>query len=115
MLPYVMRFHREVRSAELGLIAAAMGCEDHSADAAVAEVVRLTAAIGLPPSLQALGVRRDALPALADQALGIERLVRNNPRPLDHDDAVAILEAAWQGDIELVPAQSSGSPKGAAA
>jgi alcohol dehydrogenase len=46
----------------------------------------------VPATLREIGVRREDLPAVADQALGVERLIRNNPRP---EDALAILEAAW--------------------
>ena len=34
----------------------------------------------------------------ADTAVGIKRLVDNNPRPLDVDALEAILDAAWHGD-----------------
>jgi len=100
----VMRFHREVRAAELGAIAQAMGCEEHSADAAIDAVVELGHSIGLPRSLAELGLSRDELPSLADQALGITRLVSNNPRTLDRDGALSILEAAWYGDVKRIPA-----------
>ena len=104
LLPYAMRFNREVRAAELGAIAQAMGCEEHSADAAIDAVVELGHSIGLPRSLAELGLSRDELPTLADQAIGITRLVSNNPRTLDRDGALTILEAAWYGDIKRIPA-----------
>ncbi len=112
LLPYVMRFHRGVRAAELTEIAKAMGCDEHNADAAIDAVVRLVREIGLPASLAELGLSREELPAIADQALGITRLVSNNPRPLDHDGAMAILEAAWHGDVMRIPVDGyiSGGP-----
>lgn len=107
LLPYVMRFHREVRAAQLGEIAQAMGCVEHSADAAIDAVVDLTRAIGLPASIAELGVSRDELLSIADQALGITRLVTNNPRPLDRDGAMTILDAAWHGDVTRIPVNGS--------
>ncbi|HNG81647.1 MAG TPA: alcohol dehydrogenase, partial [Burkholderiaceae bacterium] len=38
---------------------------------------------------------REALPELARQAMGQQRLLQNNPRPVDEADALAIYEAAW--------------------
>jgi len=95
MLPYVMAFNRPERAGALVEIAAALG--DPDADA-VDAVHRIGLAIGLPASLADLGVEPDRLPALAEQAAGIDRLVRNNPRELDAAGCEAILEAAWHGD-----------------
>jgi alcohol dehydrogenase class IV len=103
LLPYAMRFHRDVRAAELSEIAQALGCADHSADAAIDAVVELGRSIGLPSSLAELGLSRDELPTVAEQALTITRLVSNNPRRLDFDGALTILEAAWFGDVTRIP------------
>ena len=44
---------------------------------------RLFAAIGITPTLAELGLPEDKLDWTAEQAIGIERLIKNNPRPLD--------------------------------
>jgi alcohol dehydrogenase len=107
LLPYVMAFNRPAREPELARIADAMGCEEKSADAAIAAVASLAREIGLPASLKDIGVAREDLEPLAEGALTIDRLVSNNPRELTLAGAVSILEAAWFGDISRVSAEPS--------
>ena len=57
--------------------------DDERADAAIAEIDRLFAAIGITPTLAELGLPADKLDWTAEQALGIDRLIKNNPRPFD--------------------------------
>jgi alcohol dehydrogenase len=102
LLPYVMQFNRDSRQAEFEKIAEAMGCEEASADAAIATVSTLTRQIRLPNTLADIGVAFDELESLAKDALTIDRLVSNNPRELTLPGAVSILEAAWFGDISRV-------------
>lgn len=93
LLPYVMEFNRPVCGAELRELALAMGCED-----AVEHVHELGMRIGLPASLAELGLEREDLRALAEQSVGIRRLIDNNPRALDADAIEGILAAAWYGE-----------------
>ena len=69
-------------------------------DAAIGEVSRLFAAIGITPTLAELGLPEDKLDWTAEQALGIDRLIKNNPRPFDlaaHADS--LVRAAYDGDL----------------
>jgi alcohol dehydrogenase len=54
--------------------------------------------IGLPPSLERIGVAQSDLRGMAEASIGIKRLIDNNPRPLDVDGLEAILTAAWHGE-----------------
>jgi alcohol dehydrogenase len=65
-------------------------------------VAALATALGIPPSLAELSVAEEDLPELARQALGVSRLIVNNPRELDVEGLLEILLAAWRG--ELAPA-----------
>jgi alcohol dehydrogenase len=93
LLPYVMEYNRPARPRELAELAEVMGCED-----AVEHVHALGRAIGLPASLAEIGLEREDLRRLAEQSVGIRRLIDNNPRPLDVDSLEAILAAAWYGE-----------------
>ena len=53
------------------------------ARATIEEISRLFAAIGITPTLAGLGLPADKLDWTAEQALGIDRLIKNNPRPFD--------------------------------
>jgi alcohol dehydrogenase class IV len=50
---------------------------------------------GLQQRLRDVGIPEDAVPMLADDAMKQTRLLVNNPRPLQHADALAIYRAAW--------------------
>ncbi|QIB32278.1 iron-containing alcohol dehydrogenase [Ancylobacter pratisalsi] len=106
MLPYVMRFNRDAVLGEMAEIALELGLPEAGrsrtalADAAIGEVVRLFAAIGIPPTLAALGLRADKLAWTGEQALGIERLLKNNPRPVGPAEMTCLLDAAYRGDLD---------------
>ena len=80
MLPYVMSYNRSAAGpaiAEVGaaLGLAATGSTDERAEAAIREVSRLFAAIGITPTLAALGLPADQLEWTAEQAIVIQRLI----------------------------------------
>src|SRR4029079_64254 len=103
LLPYVMEFNRPARVAELAAVALAMGADadaspDDLADQAIDGVADLLESVGIPSTLAQLGLPPDRLRWTAEQALGAERLVANNPRPLDVDTLERIVRAAHAGD-----------------
>ena len=107
LLPYAMRFNLRERVDELAEVARAMGVSDSSdderaAEAAIAGVAELAVEIGIPTSLAELGVAEDELPELARQALGVTRLLVNNPRQPDEGDLLGILGEAWRGELARV-------------
>lgn len=103
LLPYVMEFNRPTRITELAAVAVAMGAPatgspEDLADEAIERVAALLAAVGIPATLADLGLPEDRLRWTAEQAAGAERLVANNPRPLDVDALERIVRAAHSGD-----------------
>jgi alcohol dehydrogenase len=92
LLPYVMEYNRSARSDEIAQLSSLMGGD------AVAQVHALGLRIGLPASLAEIGLAQSDLRGMAEAAVGIKRLVDNNPRPLDVDALEAILDAAWHGE-----------------
>ncbi|MBL0747079.1 iron-containing alcohol dehydrogenase [Nocardioides baculatus] len=103
LLPYVMEFNRPSRIPELATVALAMGASPDSspedlADEAIQRVADLLAAVEVPRTLADLGLPADRLRWTAEQALLAERLVTNNPRPLDVDALEQIVRAAHSGD-----------------
>ena len=107
LLSHAMDFNREARVPELASAARAMGMADGvgddevAADRAISGVRALALRVGLPAGLDRLGLAQSELPRLAEQAIGVARLVDNNPRPLDRDGALSILNAAWtSGDVD---------------
>ncbi|MDB5552289.1 MAG: iron-containing alcohol dehydrogenase [Rhizobium sp.] len=105
MMPYVMNYNRSVSTNEMAEIGAALGLDaagrdaDGMAEATIQEISRLFAAIGIAPTLAALGLAADKLDWTAEQAIGIERLIKNNPRPFDLAAMRRLIQAAYDGDL----------------
>lgn len=105
MMPYVMSYNSRVAAAEIAEIGIALGLEangrgaDEMAEATIEEIRRLFAAIGITPTLAGLGLPADRLDWTAEQALGIDRLIKNNPRPFDLAAMRRLVQAAYDGDL----------------
>jgi alcohol dehydrogenase class IV len=101
LLPHIMRFHLDVRAPELARIAELLGekiaglSERAAAERSIAAVDRLRASIGIPARLRDLGVTQEMLPAFAEKASSIRRILRVNPREATAADVLGIYQAAW--------------------
>jgi alcohol dehydrogenase len=108
MLPYVMRYNLPAATSEIAEIGVALGLPqqgrdtDQLADATIKEVARLFSAIGITRTLADLGLPEDRIDWTAEQALGIDRLIKNNPRPFDLQAMRRLVRAAYDGDISPV-------------
>jgi len=113
LLPYVMAFNRPVCIPDFAEIARAMGLDGRAsdellADRAIEAVAELFAAIGIPGSLAELGLPADRQAWAAEQAIGIQRLIKNNPRPIDLGAMEGLIKAAFDGDRHALTAARSG-------
>lgn len=100
LMPWVMEWNRPVIAAELEQMAAAMGLPD--AGAVIPAISALFARIGIPPTLASLGLDEERLDWVAEQSCSIERLIQNNPRPLERSDMRRLLDAAFSGDASII-------------
>jgi alcohol dehydrogenase class IV len=103
LMPYVMAFNAPAIQPELAEIAAAMGLTN--ADQVIPTLAGLFSRIGIPATLQDLGLAADKIDWVADQSLGIARLMQNNPRPITSADMRRLLHAAYSGDLGFASAQ----------
>ena len=106
MLPYVMTYNLAAAAAEIAEVGTALGLShqgggdvDALAHATIREVSRLFGAIGITPTLAELGLPEDKIDWTAEQALGIGRLIKNNPRPFDLAAMRRLVRAAYDGDM----------------
>ncbi|MBZ9819978.1 iron-containing alcohol dehydrogenase [Mesorhizobium sp. CA4] len=105
MLPYVMRYNLAAATAEIAEIGSAFGLAGYNgnpaalAEATIDEIARLFAAIGITRTLAELGLPADKIDWTAEQALGIDRLIKNNPRPFDIAAMRNLIRAAYEGDM----------------
>jgi alcohol dehydrogenase class IV len=91
MLPAVMRWNRTANAERQAMVAAAM---DHPGEDAADVLDEFIASLGMPRSLGAVNVRRDAFDRMAEQAMGTPWVPRN-PRQIDGPAQVKeILELA---------------------
>ena len=100
LMPHVMAWNAPTIGPELAEIAGAMGL-DH-ADRVIPAIAGLFQRIGIPVTLQKLGLEEDQIDWVAEQSLGIARLMQNNPRPMTAADMLHLLHAAFDGDHSLV-------------
>jgi alcohol dehydrogenase len=107
LMPYVMAFNRPACPAAMAEVARAIGIaddgnEERLSHAAVSAVAKLFAAIGIPKTLATMGLAADKIDWVAEQSLASQRLVKNNPRPLDAAAMKTIVSAAFRGEIGAV-------------
>ena len=101
LLPYVMRFNAPARPKQMRRIAELLGqdvsmLDDQSAaHSAVTAVENLKQDIGIPARLGNVDVHFEHLPAMAEMAYSVKRILRVNPRELTLQDMQAILESAF--------------------
>ncbi len=100
LLPHVVRFNVPAAPVRHAALARALGADAEGDDATIAAQLpdlldRLLVACRVPRGLGAHGIPRDALPRMADTALQVTRLLKNNPRAIDRTDAIQIFESAY--------------------
>ncbi|MDR0989627.1 MAG: iron-containing alcohol dehydrogenase [Prevotellaceae bacterium] len=92
LLPAVMRFNLPSQTGKFARIALACG-KEAKAEAAVEYVTQLSKACGIPDKLTQAGIPAEAAPHLAEAAMKVTRLLKNNPRELTRADAQTIYES----------------------
>jgi len=107
LLPHVMRYNLKSNTARLARVAGAMGeaveglTQQEAAEQAIAAVQWLLADIGLPSTLEKVGVVEAAIPELARQAAQ-DLLLRTNPRRLTPRDIEKLYKEAFEETGEPV-------------
>lgn len=100
MFSHVMRWNKIACSSKFVDIAIAMGA-DHSisetdaGDYVVAKIESLCEAVAIPKQLREFGIKLEDLSELAAAAIGVTRLLRNNPRQLSVKDIETIYQEAF--------------------
>jgi alcohol dehydrogenase class IV len=100
LLPHVLRFNSPAAPERYAEVALALGVPPGANAAATAErgvefLAQLSRDCGVPQTLSEIRIPRDAIPSLAKAAMQVQRLLKNNLRPVTEPDAVAIYEAAF--------------------
>jgi alcohol dehydrogenase class IV len=105
LLPYVMNFNRPACLEKYSNIAAVFGIPvEGSREEITGKLIPVihdySKKCGIPSSLRELNIPESAIPAMADAAVKIQRLMDNNPRPVNEEDAARIYRQAFDGVID---------------
>lgn len=100
LLPHVLRFNFSAAPERYADVAAALGVARNGSPLTTAEhgvelLSRLSRDCGVPQKLSELNIPREAIPAMARAAMQVQRLLKNNLRPLTEADAARVYEAAY--------------------
>lgn len=103
LLPYVVDYNIIGNPEKFARIAAIMGHDvgnislRDAAQLAVEAVFELNQDVGIPTSLEEIGIVFDQIPRMAEIALTVTRPVENNPRKPSLEDVISIYETAFKG------------------
>ncbi len=100
LLPYIMEFNLQTSANQYAQVAMALGCDRQDDDlttakSGVKKTKDLIRECGLPLHLREVGVKQEDIPAMAESAMKIQRLLKNNPRDVFLDDAINIYKDAY--------------------
>ena len=102
-LPFIMEYNLLAIPERIANIANILG-EDttglnakQAAHNAVAAVAELNQDLGVPLSLEELGIGHDEITNIVGETLKIQRLLAVNPRSMSREDAVKLFERMWHG------------------
>jgi alcohol dehydrogenase class IV len=100
LLPHVIRFNLPAAPDRYADVAVALGVEQtgsakETAGKGVEALIRLSKDCGVPQRLSELGIPHDAIPSMAKAAMQVTRLLKNNLRPMNENEAAQIYEASY--------------------
>jgi len=100
LLPHVLRFNLPAAAERYANIALAMGVTPgktalETALRGIEQIEHLMRECGLPRGMRDLGVPEEAIPRMAEDAMKVQRLLKNNLREVTLADAEAIYRSAF--------------------
>lgn len=95
LMPEVLRFNLSANPKRHAEVARALGIKVQGSDkdiaiAGIKKIEAISNSCNIPKLLTDIGVTEDALPELADIAMKVTRLLKNNPREVTREDAINI-------------------------
>lgn len=92
LLPHVMKFNESAVRARLMRVGIAMGLggSHQNAQGVIRTIEHWVRELGIPQDLRQYGVSAEDVPALAQAAMKVTRLMQNNPKPMAVEDVEAV-------------------------
>ncbi|MFB6320064.1 iron-containing alcohol dehydrogenase [Saccharicrinis sp. FJH54] len=99
LLSYVLEYNRPEGDDRLAHIAIAMGIYNHGslekqADAAIGRIREIIETCNLPSGLSEINIKPSDIEIMADGAIKVQRLLKNNIKTLNRDDIIKIYQNA---------------------
>ena len=99
LLPHVMNFNLSAAPERYADIAAALGVEpagsiEETARRGIDRIIEISSNCGIVSRLSELSITADSIPSMADSALKVTRLLKNNLRKITKPDAESIYRQA---------------------
>jgi len=100
LLPYVLEFNRPACLDRLDRIAVLMGIQVEAAKedrvtSLIETIKTLSRQVGIPAQLREIKIPEEAIPRMAESAMTVQRLLKNNPRDVSVEDAEQIYRSAY--------------------
>ena len=100
LLPYVMKFNMTAAPGKYAKVALALGVEEQANDVSTAEkgvekVFELCRELDIPLKMSELKIHENAIDRMAEGAMKVTRLLKNNPRLLTADEEKNIYVEAY--------------------
>jgi len=97
LMPEVLRFNLSANPKRHAEVARALGVklvgtDEEVALAGIEKIIEISKACGIPQHLAEIGITVDILPELADIAMNVTRLLKNNPRVVTRENAIEIFK-----------------------
>jgi alcohol dehydrogenase class IV len=95
-----MKFNRPACPERYAEVALACGAKpgstiEETAQRGVDFICQLSATVGIPSKLSDIGIPQSAVPHLAQAAMQVQRLLKNNPREVTEQDAINIYNSLY--------------------
>ncbi len=95
LMPEVLHFNLSANPKRHADVARALGVkvlgtDEEVALAGIEKIIEISKACGIPQRLTEIGITEEILPELADIAMNVTRLLKNNPRLVTKQDAIDI-------------------------
>lgn len=100
LLEHVLNFNLPEASKRYATIAKAMGLDNNTSEYELAQdgidhIKTIIRACSIPSHLSDLGIREKDIPRMAESAIAVQRLLKNNVREVSVKDAIEIYENAY--------------------
>jgi alcohol dehydrogenase class IV len=100
LLPHIIKYNLPNAPGKYAAMARAMGIDRAAKDYDLAEdgidhILKLIQSVGIPSHLSSLGIKMEDIPGMAESAMKVQRLLKNNVREVSVQDIIEIYKKSY--------------------